>query len=461
MEIIVSNKIKINNFDNYAWAFCKNNLEFDNPDFIKKQEMGKWTGSTPRKIVLFERIGNDLVVPFGCFRKLWNDLKNSPNTKFISNLKKIDYKINYQSNIKPYDYQEQAIQQALKAKNGILVMPCGSGKTQTALEIIARLGLKTLWLTHTSDLLQQSLGRAKACFGLELSSYGTITGGKVNVGKAITFATVQTMANINLETVKNYFDVVVVDECHKCVGTPTNIMMFYKVVSALNARYKFGLTATPKRADSLEKCMFAILGDIIYEVPKSAVACNTCEVRVRKVRTNFTPDLDVILASDGTLIFSSLIQDIVRDNNRNLHIINDLKKLDGATLILSDRVEHLETLHKMLNDEKSSIIKASNTKADKEKRKTQLADLNEGKLKYLFATYKLAKEGLDIPNLRYVVFATPQKDDTTVTQSAGRVGRKSAGKTYGTVVDYVDSFGLLQNYSKKRDKIYKKLGYIY
>ena len=460
MEIIVSNKIKINNFDNYAWAFCKNNLEFDNPDFIKKQEMGKWTGSTPRKIVLFERIGNDLVVPFGCFRKLWNDLKNSPNTKFISNLKKIDYKINYQSNIKPYDYQEQAIQQALKAKNGILVMPCGSGKTQTALEIIARLGLKTLWLTHTSDLLQQSLGRAKACFGLELSSYGTITGGKVNVGKAITFATVQTMANINLETVKNYFDVVVVDECHKCVGTPTNIMMFYKVVSALNARYKFGLTATPKRADSLEKCMFAILGDIIYEVPKSAVACNTCEVRVRKVRTNFTPDLDVILASDGTLIFSSLIQNIVRDNNRNLHIINDLKKLDGATLILSDRVEHLETLHKMLNDEKSSIIKASNTKADKEKRKTQLADLNEGKLKYLFATYKLAKEGLDIPNLQYVVFATPQKDDTTVTQSAGRVGRKSTGKTYGTVIDYVDSFGLLQNYSKKRDKIYKKLGYI-
>lgn len=340
-------------------------------------------------------------------------------------------------------------------------MPCGSGKTQTALEIIARLGLKTLWLTHTSDLLQQSLGRAKACFGLELSSYGTITGGKVNVGKAITFATVQTMANINLETVKNYFDVVVVDECHKCVGTPTNIMMFYKVVSALNARYKFGLTATPKRADSLEKCMFAILGDIIYEVPKSAVACNTCEVRVRKVRTNFTPDLDVILASDGTLIFSSLIQNIVRDNNRNLHIINDLKKLDGSTLILSDRVEHLETLHKMLNDEKSAIIKASNTKADKEKRKTQLADLNEGKLKYLFATYKLAKEGLDIPNLRYVVFATPQKDDTTVTQSAGRVGRKSAGKTYGTVVDYVDSFGLLQNYSRKRDKIYKKLGYIY
>lgn len=460
MQVIISNKIKINNFDNYAWAFCKNNLEFDNPDFIKKQEMGKWTGSTPRKIVLYEKVGNDLIIPFGCFRRLWNDLKHNPNNQFISNLRKPEYRINYQSNIKPYSYQEIAIQKALQAKNGVLVMPCGSGKTQTALEIIARLGLKTLWLTHTSDLLNQSLGRAKSCFGLELGSYGTITGGKVDVGKAITFATVQTMANINLETLKDYFDVVVVDECHKCVGTPTNIMMFYKVVSALNARYKFGLTATPKRADNLQNCMFAILGDVIYEVPKTAVACTTCEVRVRKIPTNFTPDLDIILASDGTLIFSSLVQNIVRDKTRNEQIVNDLKNLDGATLILSDRVEHLDTLHKMLGSEKSSIIKASNTKADKEKRKTQLADLNEGRLKYLFATYKLAKEGLDIPNLRYVVFATPQKDETTVTQSAGRVGRKSPDKQYGVVIDYIDSFGLLKNYSFKRNKIYKKLGYI-
>lgn len=459
MNIYVKNKILIKDYDNYIMAYCKNNLEFDNPDFIKKEAMGKWTGNIQRKLVLYEKIGNDIVLPFGCLKQIYKDLKNT-NTEFKSLIKDSGCNINYKSTVKPYYYQEEAITKGIKAKNGIIVMPCGSGKTQTALEMVARLGKRTLWLTHTQDLLTQSMNRAKACFNLPLSEYGTITAGKVNIGNAITFATVQTMCNIDLKQIKDCFDVIIVDECHKCVGTPTNMMMFYKVLSNLSARYKYGLTATPKRADGLEKCMFAILGDIIYEIPRSAVENTTCPVIVKKVQTDFVPDTDIILASDGTLLYSSLIDNITKDIKRNEKIIQDLKALDGATLILSDRVEHLETLNKMLNTDKSSVIRASNTKAEKEARKTKLTDLNCGKLKYLFATYKLAKEGLDIPNLRYLVMATPQKDETTVTQSAGRVGRKYEGKEQGVVIDYVDNFGMLKGYSKKRDKFYKKLGYL-
>ena len=53
--------------------------------------------------------------------------------------------------------------------------------------------------------------RAKALYGLDESEYGTITSGKVNVGKAITFATVQTMAGIDLPNYRNCWDVVIVD----------------------------------------------------------------------------------------------------------------------------------------------------------------------------------------------------------------------------------------------------------
>lgn len=458
MNIYIANKILVKNYDNYIMAYCKNNLEFDNPDFIKKERMGKWTGNTQRQLILYEKIGNDIVLPFGCLKSIWKDLKNT-DTQFISLIKQSDCSIDYKSQIKLYDYQKDVVNKSIRAKNGVIVMPCGSGKTQTALEIVARLGKKTLWLTHTQDLLNQSMNRAKSCFNLDASQYGTITEGKVNIGNAITFATVQTMCNIDLKSIKKYFDVIIVDECHKCVGTPTNMMMFYKVLSGLSARYKYGLTATPKRADGLEKCMFAILGDIICEVPKNAVENTTCPVEVHKLYTNFTPDTDVILAGDGTLLYSSLIDNIIKDNKRNEKIVKDLQKLDGATLILSDRIEHLEILNKMLVCDKSSIIRANNSKAEKEARKTKLNDLNDGKLKYLFATYKLAKEGLDIPNLRYVVFATPQKDETTVVQSAGRVGRKYEGKDKGVVIDYVDNFGMLLGYSKRRDKFYKKLGY--
>jgi superfamily II DNA or RNA helicase len=168
----------------------------------------------------------------------------------------------------------------------------------------------------------------------------------------------------------------------------------------------------------------------------------------------------MILAGDGTLIYSQLVENVTHDVKRNQKILKEIETTDGATLVLSDRVEHLQNLNNMCLDKKTAILSASNTKAQKEERKNVLQKLNNGDVDVVFATYKLAKEGLDVPNLRYVIFATPQKDKTTVIQSAGRVGRKADGKQFGTVIDFVDeNFGMLVGYFKKRKGYYKKLGY--
>ena len=270
MNFYLKNKVLIQNFTPEMLAYCNNTLTFDNPDFLKKEAMGKWTGNTLRKIVLFERDGNNLLLPFGTCKAIYKHFKNSFN--IVKPLFSPIRPQNYRSHINLYDYQKNAVEIILRAKNGILVAPCGSGKTQMGLEAVARIGGKTLWLTHTTDLLTQSMNRAKQCFGLPASEYGTITAGKVNVGNTLTFATVQTASNIDLSQYRDEWDCIVVDECHKAVGSPTRMMMFYKVLSALSARYKIGLTATPYRADGLERCMFALLGGIIHEVPQSAVA---------------------------------------------------------------------------------------------------------------------------------------------------------------------------------------------
>ena len=111
-------------------------------------------------------------------------------------------------------------------------------------------------------------------------------------------------------------------------------------------------------------------------------------------------------------------------------------------------------------DRIKQLMALSNSKKAREERRQVLKDLNDGKINVVLATYALAKEGLDVPKLNYVVFASPQKDETTVTQSAGRVGRKAEGKEYGVVIDYVDSnFGMLAGFSKKRNSVYKKLEY--
>lgn len=461
MNFCLKNKVFVENYTSEMLDYCKENLTFDNPDFIKKEVMGKWTGNTLRKIVLFEKVGNNLLLPFGTCKEVYKRFKDSFCT--VKPLFSPIRHRNYLSSINLYDYQKEAVKSVVKAKNGILVAPCGSGKTQIGLEMVSQIGGKTLWIAHTIDLLNQSMERAKSCFGLPLTEYGTITAGKVNIGNTITFATVQTLANIDLEQYTDSWDCVVVDECHKCVGSPTQMMMFYKVLSKISARYKIGLTATPYRADGLDKCMFALLGDIVYEVPKEAVKDTTCTVKVRFVETGFMPDLDVILAGDGTLVYSSLIDNIIKDDKRNEKIAKELDGLDGATIVLSDRIEHLFKLYDKLADNSHAVVISGQkqSKAEKENRKRVLAGLNSGKLRYVFATYKLAKEGLDVPNLRYVVFATPQKDRTTVTQAAGRVGRKAEGKDFGTVIDFVDNFGMLIGYAKKRKSIYKKLSFIY
>lgn len=341
--------------------------------------------------------------------------------------------------------------------------------TQMALETIARIGGKTLWLVHTGELLTQSLDRAKSCFDLPKEAYGTITAGKVNIGTHITFATVQTMRELDLRQYAKEWDVVFVDECHKAIGSPTKVMQFYKVLSNLSARFKFGVTATPKRADGLERCMFALLGDIVHTIPKEEVKQYTCPVKVRKVETGYSPNLDIVLAADGTIVYSDLINDLTQNTERNDKIATDIQALltdkpNARILILSDRVAHLTELKTLLckniaETQVKQLMALSNSKTQREARRQVLKDLNDGKINVVLATYALAKEGLDVPKLDYVVFASPQKDPTTVEQSAGRVGRKADGKDFGTVIDYVDDFGMLKGFSKKRNSVYKKLEY--
>lgn len=457
MKITVSNNIRIKGYDKSLIDYCDSNLVLDNPEYLTKKKLNKWIGKTPAKLCLYEKHGDELILPFGCLKYLWDTYKSKSE---FEPLFKPKNRKDYMSRVNLYDYQEKAVQLSVRAKNGIIVAPCGAGKTQIGLELIARIGGRALWLTHKSDLLTQSLNRAKNIFDLPDSEYGTITAGKVTLGNTITFATVQTMANIDLVAVKNYFDVIVVDEAHHACGSPTKLMMFYKVVNSLSARYKYGLTASEERADGLHKSMFSLLGDKIVEIDKASVKNTTCPVMVSVKYSGYVPEDDKVLASDGTIIYSQIIADMIENRERNEFIVNEIRNLNGSVLVLSDRRKHLQDLYDMLHEEKSSIIKAlTNTQKSRDEREKQLAELNNGEIRVLFATYQLAKEGLDIPNLRFVVFATPQKDKITVTQSVGRVGRKAKGKELGVVIDIVDDFGMLYGFFKKRRAIYKKLKY--
>lgn len=457
MIFTVGNNILISNPISQVRDWCNANLVLDNPDYYKKQQMGKWLGSTPQSIYLYEKRGTDSVVPFGCLYDLYRMFSKYQWKPLFCPIRQVSYN----SSIKLYEYQEKAVNEALKSKNGILVMPCGSGKTQSGLEFISRIGGKALWLTHTQDLLNQSMSRAKSVFSN--AGFGTITGGRVNIGTHITFATVQTMAKLDLSEYKDEWDIIIVDECQHCCGSPTRVTQFYKVISRLCARYKIGLTATPRRADGLERSMFTLLGSIIHEVSQKEVEHTTCPVKVRQIKTKWTPDYDCVLMGDGTIDYHKVVDAMTESKERFEVVMQTLKSLPKGDriMVLGNRVEYLNRLCDAYNQDNVGdaicISGTANNKYGKAERKRALLALEDGDINCIFATYQLAKEGLDVPKLKYVVFATPEKDETTVIQSAGRVGRKAEGKEYGTVIDFVDEFGMYAGWTKKRMRSYKKI----
>ena len=215
----VGNQLRIQEPTADLLDWCKKNMVLANPDYAKKVRMHLWLGNTPQKLYLMQWDGDTLVLPYGCL----NTVLSMGECEVINDLPS-PKKVDFGCSVPLYDYQEAAKEAMLKAYYGILQSPAGSGKTQVGIALAAALGRKTLWLTHTRDLLSQSKNRAEQYMSPLLT--GTITEGRVQIGKAITFATVQTMCNLDLGRYRDVWDCIIVDECHRVAGTPTSVTQF-------------------------------------------------------------------------------------------------------------------------------------------------------------------------------------------------------------------------------------------
>lgn len=452
----VGNQLRIQEPTADLLDWCKKNMVLANPDYAKKVRMHLWLGNTPQKLYLMQWDGDTLVLPYGCL----NIVLSMGECEVINDLP-VPKEVDFGCSVPLYDYQEAAKEAMLKAYYGILQSPAGSGKTQVGIALAAALGRKTLWLTHTRDLLSQSKNRAEQYMSPSLT--GTITEGRVQIGKAITFATVQTMCNLDLGRYRDVWDCIIVDECHRVAGTPTSVTQFSKVLNSLAARHKYGLSATVHRADGMIAATYALLGQIAYQVPDAAVAEKVMTVSVLPRPTHQGLSRE-FLDTDGTIIYAKLVNFLADRYDRNELIAADLvENRDHYNLILSDRLSHLEYLMKHLphdlRDQAVMVDGKMTSKKAKAMREQAIEDMRNGRKRYLFATYSLAKEGLDISRLDRLYLATPQKDYAVITQSIGRIARTFDGKAEPVVYDYVDEGiqYLVRSY-KKRCATYRKCG---
>lgn len=467
MRVTLSNIIQIEEPTKEIMDFCKKELTFSNPDYIKKQRMGFWIGKTPKTIKLYDYYNDNIYLPIGCFEDIWKLHPIKEDYKDYS----ITKKRNIKSNIVLRDYQKPCADALKKYVNGVFVLPPGLGKTQIGLHCASILSQKTLWITHTKELLQQAKQRCED--NLECNT-SVITDGKCDLNGDIVFATVQTLVGlVDKQSIKqNDFGLIIVDECHHLSTNAETVKMFEKCVNYFCARYKLGLTATLHRADGLQHTTTKIIGNVIYEVKKSEdkkkligyyenkpiielpIEKFQVPARITFVETTYNVANKDVFDRNSKIVFARLISDLCDDCDRNKLILDLIKNLKGYSIVISERIDQL---HYLCNNTRNSIC--IDGKTNKKLREQLIDEFRQGKYKVLFASYALVAEGLDVPMLENLVMASPVKDSRLVVQSIGRCQRPYNGKTIANIYDLIDDVSLLDKFIRERKKVYKNEGW--
>lgn len=467
MQIILSNVIDITEPNKEMLEYCKKELTIANPEYAKRAKMGFYVGKTPKVIKLYNYFDGHLYMPIGVFDDVY---KLHPHLEDYFDYS-VERQVDVVNHIELRDYQKPVIKAVKEKINGLIIAPCGTGKTSMLLSCFAELNQKTLWICNTMELLNQAKDRCVESINCKTS---VITEGKCDISGDIVFSTVQTLVRIvdDCKINQDLFGMVIVDEVHLLSAKPDSIQMFRKCIEYFSAKYRLGTTATLYRADGLHNCITKIMGNVIYSIEQKndMYYCMynnevvykfpvdrfqvPALVRVRETGYSLREQDNVFNFDGGTVQFTQLISKLSMDKKRNDFILNDLRNVKGSTLVLSNRVEQLKYLAEKLD---SSVEIDGNT--PKKIRVKAIEDVKNGKIKYLLASYNLARQGLDIHILSNLFLATPVKDFAVVVQSVGRIQRPYEGKDKAVVYDYVDNVGMLLGFYTKRRAIYRKQGW--
>lgn len=444
MKTIISNRIYIYDASWKLSLWAQDNLIITNPTWATMMRLGKEDTISrkhiPEKMKLYIESGSDLILPFGVLNAIWPMIKDFPyEIKFNDNGQVIDQ--NMKISMPLFDYQEEAVQKMVAAKGGILEGACGCGKTMIGIEIAKRIGKNALWLCHTGDLCRQTVDRIHKLY--PRLPVGTITEGSVNmVNNGITISTIQTLINIDPEIYRKKFDVIITDECHHVSGSPTLSKMHVKILNNISARYKYGLSATLTRTDTLIISMYAYVGcDLngnfapVFKIAKDKTNTLTAKHIRFDLQTPWTYD---VLETDGSFSYPALVEYLGQDEERNKAIVDNIIKCmekHKKQLVLCLRIDQCETIHNMLLERgvKSVLLVGKVTNKKRKEILNGIVDWN-----VIVATNSLAKEGLDVPELSCLHWAMVISDKVATIQSAGRIERVCEGKPEPEIYDYVD-----------------------
>jgi superfamily II DNA or RNA helicase len=441
--------------DSRAWLL-KADLTADQIAQLKKiltimpRKVGDHPGDPPKPVLLYQETPEAIGVPRQYFME-----RRKP--RHIIDLQVTDGDearwrgpVEYNPDFPLREPQRDALE-AIKSKfdngclGGILRAKPGWGKTVWSCGMIAEMGVPTLVVVHTEFLLEQWVERIQQF--LPDAQIGRVQGKMCDyTGKTVVIGMMKSLAEKQYPpSLYEWPGMVITDEVHR-IGAAT----WAPVAAMFPARYRIGISATPRRKDGADNVFSYHIGRVLFTSQETRLL-----PKVRRVWSNFR-----VVKTDTfnpNLAPKSLLVNFLCSSKARNRLINDqlvlAVKAGRKIIVLSERLKHLRLMEHNLRKEMGDkapttgfYIGGLKQSERKEAEKQQV----------IFATARFAAEGLDIPPLDTLFLTTPMGD---VEQAAGRILRPYEGKKDPVIVDFRDDkVSKFKKTAAYRDKFYKRIG---
>ncbi|GMT40110.1 MAG: DEAD/DEAH box helicase [bacterium] len=372
---------------------------------------------------------------------------------------------------KPRYYQQIAINRTVETiargdKRILLVMATGTGKTYVAYQVIYRLwqaGVKKriLFLADRNVLIDQT---RRGDFRHFKDKMTVIKNHQVDKSYEIYLALYQGLTGSNPEQdifkhfSKDFFDLVVVDECHR--GSAREDSAWRRILEHYSSATHIGLTATPKETETVSNIEY--FGDPIYTYSLRQGINDGFLAPYRVVRVGLNIDLEGWRPPKGYLDKNgSPVEDRIynrTDFDKNL-VVEERRKLIARkvteflkgtdrfskTIAFCVDIEHAEGMRTELVNANSDLVKANSKyimriTGDNDEGKRELDNFINPEETYpvIAVTSKLMTTGIDAQTCKVIVLDSNIQSMTEFKQIIGRGTRinEEYGKRYFTILDF-------------------------
>ena len=443
---------------------------FSNPDFYKKAAMGLSTKGIPRIVFCGYDDAGYICIPRALLDSVINRFNDVDISFTLTDNRCTGMPLDVSFNGTLYEEQMRGAKAILEHDNGILAATTSFGKTVVGAYMIAQRKTNTLILVHTTEIQKNWIDDLNKFLNINAESpeYQTKTGRvkkrKSIIGKLYTghnsmtgiidvaiFSSLGRGAEI--DPIIEQYGMVIMDECHHGAAQTVE-----DVIGSAKAKYVYGLTATPKREDGLEKKVFMQFGPIRFRY--------TAKERAEKQGIDhFVYPRFTRLVSTSDIKVTEANRAVIECESRNEQIIADVENCiqNGRTpLVLTKYKEHAEILYQRLQGKADHVylLQGGGSRKAKDEMRIQMRAVPDAESIVLVAIDKYIGEGFNFPRLDTMMLTMPAAAEGNIEQFAGRLHRDYETKTEVIIYDYVDShIRVLEKMYHKRLRTYKKIGY--